>query len=107
MSARCSDHQVVEAGKHAKYGQLCQLLASSSPPPRCGSLRCLPAVLTDFGGIGRELYSAIIQPRFQHCGQPHEAEVEEGNLKSGWAATGGRGEAPAAPLFQGHLDFPL
>ena len=35
----------------------------------------------DFGGIGRELYSAIIQPHFQ---QLYEAEVEEG--KSGWAA---------------------
>ena len=44
-------------------------------------LRCLPAVLTDFGGIGREIYSAIIQPHFQ---QLYEAEVEEG--KSGWAA---------------------
>jgi hypothetical protein len=51
--------RLVEADKHAKYDQLCpghwQLL---NPP-----LRCLPAVLTDFGGrIGRELYSAIIQP---------------------------------------------
>ena len=65
--------KLVEADKHAKYDQLCQLL---NPP-----LRCLPAVLTDFGGIGRELYSAIIQPHFQ---QLYEAEVEEG--KSGWAA---------------------
>ncbi len=65
--------KLVEADKHAKYGQLCQLL---NPP-----LRCLTAVLTDFGGIGRELYSAIIQPHFQ---QLYEAEVEEG--KSGWAA---------------------
>jgi hypothetical protein len=44
-------------------------------------LRCLPAVFSDFGGIGRELYSEIIQPHFQ---QLYEAEVEEGN--SGWAA---------------------
>ena len=44
-------------------------------------LRCLPAVFNDFGGIGRELYSAIIQPHFQ---QLYEAEVAEGN--SGWAA---------------------
>ena len=65
--------KLVEADKHAKYDQLCQLL---NPP-----LRCLPAVFSDFGGIGRELYSAIIQPHFQ---QLYEAEVEEG--KSGWAA---------------------
>jgi hypothetical protein len=58
--------------KHgAKYDQLCQLL-NLNPP-----LRCLPAVLTDFGGIGRELYSAIIQPHFQEL---YEAEVEEGKL---------------------------
>jgi hypothetical protein len=65
--------KLVEADKHAKYDQLCRLL---NPP-----LRCLPAVFSDFGGIGRELYSAIIQPHFQ---QLYEAEVEEG--KSGWAA---------------------
>jgi hypothetical protein len=65
--------KLVEADKHAKYDQLCQLL---NPP-----LTCLPAVLTDFGGIGRELYSAIIQPHFL---QLYEAEVAEG--KSGWAA---------------------
>ncbi len=65
--------KLVEADKHAKYDQLCQLL---NPP-----LTCLPAVLTDCGGIGRELYSAIIQPHFQ---QLYEAEVAEG--KSGWAA---------------------
>ena len=65
--------KLVEADKRAKYNQLCQLL---NPP-----LRCLPAVLADFGGIGRERYSAIIQPHFQ---QLYEAEVEEG--KSGWAA---------------------
>ena len=69
--------KLVEADKHAKYDQLCQLL---NPP-----LRCLPAALTDFGGIGRELYSAIIQPHFQ---QLYEAEVEEG--KSGWAAEEGK-----------------
>ena len=46
--------KLVEADKHAKYDQLCQLL---NPP-----LTCLPAVLTDFGGIGRELYSAIMNP---------------------------------------------
>ena len=64
--------KLVEADKHAEYDQLCQLL---NPP-----LRCLPAVLADFGGIGRELHSAIIrvQPHFQ---QPDsdEAEVERRN----------------------------
>ncbi len=54
-------------------------------------LRCLPAVRTDFGGIGRELYSAIIQPHFP---QPLDADVEEG--KSGWAARRGL-EGEAAP----------
>ena len=69
----CHATKLVEADKHAKYDRLCRLL---NPP-----LRCLPAVFSDFGGIGRELYSAIIQPHFQ---QLYEAEVEEG--KSGWAA---------------------
>jgi hypothetical protein len=65
--------------------QLCQLL---NPP-----LRCLPAVLTDFGGIGRDLHSAIIQPHFK---QLYEAEVEEG--KSGGAARRVcKGEAALAP----------
>jgi hypothetical protein len=63
----------VEADKHAKYDQLCQLL---DPP-----LRCLLAAFSDFGGIGCKLYTTVIQPHFQ---QLHEAEVAEG--KSGWAA---------------------
>jgi hypothetical protein len=63
--------KLVEADKHAKYDQLCQLPVLNPP------LRCLPAVLTDFGGIGRELYSAIIQPHFQ---QLYEAEVERGRI---------------------------
>ena len=65
-----------EAGRSrqdAKYDQLCQLL---DPP-----LRCRPAVFSDFGGIGRELHTTVIQPHFQ---QLYEAEVAEG--KSGWAA---------------------
>ncbi len=87
--------RLVEADKHAKYDQLCQLL---NPP-----LRCLPAVITDFkfgGRIGRELYSAIIQSHFQ---QLYEAEVEEGNLKSGWPGPppgprGGRSSAGSSTL---------
>ena len=59
--------KLIEADKHAKYDQLCQLL---DPP-----LRCLPAVFSDFGGIGRELYTTVIQPHFQ---QLYEAEVAEG-----------------------------
>ncbi len=71
--SRFVDNKQNNSPEHAKYDQLCQLL---NPP-----LTCLPAVLTDFGGIGRELYSAIIQPHFL---QLYEAEVAEG--KSGWAA---------------------
>jgi hypothetical protein len=57
----------------AKYDGLCQVL---DPP-----LRCLPAVFSDSCGIGRELYSAMIQPHFE---QLYKAKVAEG--KSGWAA---------------------
>ncbi len=65
--------KLVEADKHAKYDQLCQLLDQP--------LTCLSAVFSDFGGIGRELCTTVIQPHFQ---QLYEAEIAEG--KSGWAA---------------------
>ncbi len=56
-----------QASRTKSNDQPCQLL---NPP-----LTCLPAVLTDSGGIGRELYSAIIQPHFQ---QLYKAEVASG-----------------------------
>jgi hypothetical protein len=72
--------KLVEADKHAKYDQLCQLL---DPP-----LKYLPAVFSDFGGIGRELYSAIIQPHFQQLYVAAEgAEGKSGRAGGGgWAA---------------------
>ncbi len=70
------------ATKLVEAGQLCQLL---NPP-----LRCLPAVFTDFGGIGRELrvYSAItgIQPHFQQLYEAAEPLRSRRARKSGWAA---------------------
>jgi hypothetical protein len=56
--------------------------------------------------IGRELYSAIIQPHFQHL---YEAEVEEG--KSGWAARSLRAKqrwlqhTSAVTVATGNLNF--
>jgi hypothetical protein len=38
----------------------------------------VPTIRSDFGGIGRELCSAIIQPHFQ---QLYEAEVEGVGLR--------------------------
>jgi hypothetical protein len=74
--------------KVANYDQLCLLL---DPP-----LKLLPAALSDFGSIGRELYSAIIQPHFQ---QLYEAEVDEGKIVGLGRA---EGEAAPVPAHQRH-----